>query len=290
MYCCKLCNRSNESLFNFSKHITNKHKIKSKEYYDSFLKKEGEDICKFCNGLTRFNSLSAGYNESCIKCRSSATKEFRQRLKEDTDKFNKFRNKVAENQSKIWEEREKTGEAQSIRTKIGSTHQENNSLLTPDDRKIRFGWLNHLSIEDKEEWKQTVMRQTGMYRWWNEASNDDKQKVINKRLGTMLKTEELLITQSKLDSKNYKKYREAVDFITARTYAIHKDLIDPTDLRSNHWHLDHKFSVRAGFLHNVDPKIIGGLQNLEIISGKQNVTKNAKCSITLEQLLENINV
>ena len=50
------------------------------------------------------------------------------------------------------------------------------------------------------------------------------------------------------------------------------------------YHLDHKFSISRGFIEGIDPKLIGNINNLEFIPWEENVSKQGKCSITLEEL------
>lgn len=57
------------------------------------------------------------------------------------------------------------------------------------------------------------------------------------------------------------------------------------DLNSDAYHIDHKFSIREGFEESIPPEIIGSLRNLEMIPGRKNCSKNSKCSITKEELL-----
>ena len=56
--------------------------------------------------------------------------------------------------------------------------------------------------------------------------------------------------------------------------------------RSTEWHLDHKYSIKQGFIDEIDPKIIGSAINLEIIHKLQNCSKKAKCSIDINHLNE----
>lgn len=55
------------------------------------------------------------------------------------------------------------------------------------------------------------------------------------------------------------------------------------------YHLDHKFSTIEGFKNNIPVHIIGHVCNLEMILGRNNLSKNRKCSIDLETLIDNIN-
>lgn len=57
------------------------------------------------------------------------------------------------------------------------------------------------------------------------------------------------------------------------------------DLNPDAYHIDHKFSIREGFEESIPPEIIGSLRNLEMIPGRKNCSKNSKCSITKEELL-----
>lgn len=64
---CKICNKEYKNVQALSKHITEKHKIDKKEYYDTYLKKENEGICKYCGKATIFTGLG-GYNSNCPEC------------------------------------------------------------------------------------------------------------------------------------------------------------------------------------------------------------------------------
>jgi hypothetical protein len=55
------------------------------------------------------------------------------------------------------------------------------------------------------------------------------------------------------------------------------------------YNLDHKYSINQGFLNEVHPKIIGSIYNLEFIPMPQNASKRDRCSISLEQLLQEFN-
>lgn len=54
------------------------------------------------------------------------------------------------------------------------------------------------------------------------------------------------------------------------------------------YHLDHKFSIIEGFKQNIPPYIIGNINNLEMILGRNNLIKNRKCSIDLDELIDSI--
>lgn len=56
--------------------------------------------------------------------------------------------------------------------------------------------------------------------------------------------------------------------------------------RTNGYHLDHIYSVKQGFINDVDPKIIGNICNLRMLKCEENISKRDRCDMTLEDLLE----
>lgn len=54
------------------------------------------------------------------------------------------------------------------------------------------------------------------------------------------------------------------------------------------YHLDHKFSIYEGFKQNVPPYVIGHINNLEMIIGRNNLSKSRKCSIELDELVDSV--
>lgn len=84
----------------------------------------------------------------------------------------------------------------------------------------------------------------------------------------------------------YKKYRKKVISIT-KSQPINK--LDNFDKRGVSgincaYHLDHKYSIRMGFINNIEPEIIGNITNLEFLPWEENVKKRTNCSITINEL------
>jgi hypothetical protein len=84
------------------------------------------------------------------------------------------------------------------------------------------------------------------------------------------------------EMEDFKLYQREVWKNTNRNLKFIKDI----DLRGKNYHLDHKFSISRGFKRGIIPSIIGSIINLEIISARENLTKNFYCSITEEELFE----
>lgn len=66
-YKCFICG---ELYSPFGRHLSSVHNITSKDYYDLYMKKPGEGICKICGKETRFGRMCTGYSNYCSnKCR-----------------------------------------------------------------------------------------------------------------------------------------------------------------------------------------------------------------------------
>lgn len=63
-------------------------------------------------------------------------------------------------------------------------------------------------------------------------------------------------------------------------------LLDNFNKRGKYeYHLDHKYSIASGFKNNINPELIGNINNLEMLTWQENISKNNKCSITIDQLI-----
>lgn len=66
---CEICERKFDNFKGLSSHLRQKHKIKSKSYYDKFIKREYEGLCPECGNKTNFNNLKNGYLKFCsVRC------------------------------------------------------------------------------------------------------------------------------------------------------------------------------------------------------------------------------
>lgn len=81
-------------------------------------------------------------------------------------------------------------------------------------------------------------------------------------------------------------YKKEVNDLTNRTWRLFSEIVDPNNLRSREYHLDHKYSIQRGFINKVPPEIIASVPNLEILSASENSSKCSNCSIKLEELIE----
>lgn len=81
-------------------------------------------------------------------------------------------------------------------------------------------------------------------------------------------------------------YSYKIRLLSETIYRDYKDKINPHNIqrgRTTH-HLDHRFSIKDGFLNNVSIDMISHWRNLEIIPQSENQQKSGKSSISLDEL------
>lgn len=77
---CKICNIECKTHSSLAYHIKMIHKIDSKIYYDLYLKKLNEGICKTCGKITRYYGLQKGYCKFCSTECSNNNPEIKKKL------------------------------------------------------------------------------------------------------------------------------------------------------------------------------------------------------------------
>lgn len=66
---CDICNKEFKTYVGLSCHIRQSHNITSQEYYDKYIRKEGEGFCNICQKPTSFRNFHIGYSRFCCgKC------------------------------------------------------------------------------------------------------------------------------------------------------------------------------------------------------------------------------
>lgn len=86
--------------------------------------------------------------------------------------------------------------------------------------------------------------------------------------------------------EDFQKYKLLCIFYTNESFSLEKEKIKDFDKRSREWHLDHQYSIKHGFLNDVDPKIIGSIVNFKIVPRQYNCQKGSKSDISLKELLK----
>ena len=149
----------------------------------------------------------------------------------------------------------------------GYSDEEINVILTHINHKKKNHIRNTKYLKEKypDSWKEIYLESSEKYR---------------KRM------EELGVWIEKSIIDDFKKYKSLVNRYTNESLLFYGQLVEKLEIRSKNFHLDHKYSIKMGFINDIDPKIIGSVINVEIIPSKINSSKKEKCSITKQQLIK----
>jgi hypothetical protein len=173
--------------------------------------------------------------------------------------------------TRVWRERQE---------KWQSTINAKSDAELADINSRKNSWKN-LSDEELEIRKATLSE--SVLKFWENVSTEYRIEFGKKHRETLVRLGKAL-PLDKLEERD--QYCRMVDSIT-RCQPI--DTLENFDLRApKNFHLDHKYSKLEGYKNNVSPEVIGHICNLEMIPYHMNTSKQSKCSITLETLLENI--
>lgn len=280
LVCC-ICKQRFKNFLSFAKHIKHQHKITSQQYYDQYILNNCYSGCVICNSATKFINIKDGYKKTCShKCGGIM---HQQNLKNDPNRYQIYINKVKNNLKNKHANRTPQ-EKIEYRQKISNTRKNNTAKLTEQERKEKFGWLNRLSFKDKKKFVKEVLLKTGAHKWWENATEEEKNKIFKKRAQTMkLKNQREVLTL-------FKDYRAEVTYLTQQTYKKYKDIINSTKLKrgfgSGLYHIDHKYSVLQGFIDKIPCEVIASKYNLQMLEQKDNLKKHKQCSITKEELFK----
>ena len=224
-------------------------------------------VCNTCGGDVKYIRFIYGYSICC------------------SDKCVKNSKKYKEKWLKTWKQNNDNGDFikkrnKTVIEKYGSIDNYNNKIIKniKNTNIIKYGVNNYFETDEfKNKRKESLYKKYGDEKY----NNPDKTKKTRISNGTQISDNDIL------NFLNYKKV------ITNRTNTIYRNnhiLINPYNivLRNKHNHLDHKFSIKQGFIKKIPIEIITHPCNLEIINYKDNLSKKDRCSITIDNLLKEI--
>lgn len=158
------------------------------EYYDSFLRKDGEGICWYCGQPTIINWKNMEYNKFCsqeclLKMRGRTSSK---RMKGLWDEDEGFRKRMTESSSIRLKEQWKNPEFQELQSK----KKHNELLVQWQDEEYRQFQSNLMSSRMKEMWKNEehrefmigVVSRTMSKTWEDETFQKEASERATKRL------------------------------------------------------------------------------------------------------------
>jgi hypothetical protein len=233
-------------------------------------------VCPSCNKIIFYSTKrsrdnSEKNNRKCVKCGSGwmkgLTKDTSDILKKMGEKVSKKHKEKFINGYKTWN----TGLSKETSEIIKRNSENHIGYKHTEESKLK------ISNASKKHWENLEYR--------NLVISKVKDKIIELTPQWISKMEELGYFTPKSLKSDWENYKNKVRLLTEKNDLSKLENYKKRG-RSN-YHLDHKFSITAGFIHNIDPKIISHISNLEFIKCGENTKKYTKCSITKEELLEN---
>lgn len=159
------------------------------------------------------------------------------------------KNTVLENGKTAFDERYK---------KIHSTRKRKNNYVSASKKRIITMKLNN----SFDTWREN---------WYNSMIENGK-------------------FQNPAHLKQYKKFKRKVYRHTRKNLERCGDYVGyyPSIYKCEGRVIDHKYSVKEGFINQVPISVLSHVCNVELISVSENAKKGAICSITMEELIERI--
>lgn len=221
---CNICGKEvNFDYGSFSKHLK-LHDINQKEYYDKYIKKDKEDLCRNCGKPTKFLSLLAGYRDCCSRACTNI-------LKYGVDnpwKSKEIRTKIAKTKldkygDSTFTNREKAKE--TCRKNFGVDY----SFQAEEVKdKIKKTTLNRHGVENifqldsvKEKVEKTNLEKYGAKRPWMSENIQEKSRQVRKNNIIDYCTENNCILINNLDLDYPSKILDDINFLNyGRQYFI----------------------------------------------------------------------
>lgn len=228
------------------------------------------NICNFCGSNNcNFIGLKKGFQKHCSQACSNKNEITKEKIKQTNidnwGVYNVFSNSLIKEKIK-----------QTNLSKYGVENASQNPEIKKKAQKTTFekyGCYNVFSSPEIQEIiKQKNISKFGVpYPLTNEDIKKKSKKTFIEK-GLWRSEDELDLFQI---------YKNKVWYYTEKNSKFIKDI----EKRSKDFHLDHKFSISQGFKENIPPFIIGNYCNLRIIPALENVSKNYKCCISIDELI-----
>ena len=277
-----------ENIISLTSYLPENSKINERLYIIFHDLYEKDLKCPMCDKNKKFYTFTSGYNLCCSRSCASKyqqtyliTKEqkeiiYKQRTENNRNKPEDVKQAEIDKRIKTTKERYGEDAFSEISKRAHQTKIKNGNYIPP--------WTI-LKNTNPLLWEEMHFRaaQT-MLNDIDENGNNhyDRWIINNYESGLWVKPE---------DKDDLSHYRVKVSKVMHK----YKDDIKKLDnfekrghANKGMYHLDHKFSIIEGFKQNIPPYIIGHINNLEMITGRNNLVKNRKCSIDKDVLIDSI--
>jgi hypothetical protein len=301
IFLCKICGKKLGSSNWLNNHVKKEHKMEAEKYYLKFSNIKKANICrhKGCNKKTRFISITKGFEEHC--CRSHAN------LNQSEEVYNQWKSKVQDK----WNSKS-TEELIEIKERRNNTIIENygsfnnfhklfceaslinkygvsNPSYIPETIEKRKETFSNRTKEEKENTKlkreNTMLERFGAAYLWKIP--EYKKHQLKKSDDTCVSKGYWLPKEERSDFSIYRNKCHNLTRINAKLKFTEEQLLKTGKCGDGDClQIDHKYSIKQGYLENISPEVIAHPYNLDIIHWRDNDTKKIGCSISKKKLLK----
>lgn len=224
-------------------------------------------LCPTCGKQLKYKNIRYGYSHYCNNKCVKNSNDYKEKWKSSWKKNNSDGKSIIKRN-------------ETVIKKYGSIEEYNNNLfLSVKDSHLKKHGVEHYfqSEEFKKKRKETLNEKYGNEKY----NNPNKTKETRIKNGTQLDDSNI---------RNFNIFKRVVSNRTLTIYRNNQKFINPNNLNRSHktYHIDHKFSMKQGYLYNLPIEIMTHPCNLQMIDYMENLIKQDNCSITLNELLNDI--
>lgn len=197
------------------------------------------------------------------------------------------------------------GQSSLYHEKWISSWKKNNSngesiIKRQETAKNKYGNIENYKIVMKNNYENSMMNKYGVKSIFeSEEFKNNRKKILKEKYGSENynnsdKTRNTRIKNgSQIDDdlvSDFESYRKVVINRTMTIYRNNENIINPDKLKRGKklFHIDHKFSIKQGYLNNIPIEILTHPCNLHLIHYQDNLEKQDNCCIEIRDLLLNI--
>lgn len=245
---CDICNKEFKTYVGLSCHIRQSHNITSQEYYDKYIRKEGEGFCNVCQKQTSFRNLHIGYSrfcsKKCIQNNEETKNKIQQTCLDRYDSKNVYASEYGKQKCReTWLENlgvENPFQSEEVKEKIKQTNLERyNSEYSFQSKEIkdkikntkeeRYGNSNYNNIEKARKTNlekygvDCVLKRNDVVKLKNSEENKRKQYNTKKRNNTFSTSK----TEKELEAELRKIFPDLKTQYKSKKYPFHCDYYIP---------------------------------------------------------------
>jgi len=291
---CKICEREFKTRVSLTVHTCKSHNLSAKEYYDKFLKKEDEDVCK-CGYKTSFLDSIRGYQKHCSSKCARLDKDVQDKAKKtNLERYGCEHPK----QSELFKQKEKNTKLERYGDENFNNSEKNKKTKLKKYGNKNFNNLDKAKKTNLERYgcehptqSKNVIKKRDENNFRKYGKNSFVQTDLHRKYMEenyewtpieCLNEKEIYYKKVNIETKKWKKQIfeqwDGKDFYTGEKLLVNEDFkksFPNKDIRTNKLQptIDHKISVIFGFQNKIDLLIIGNIKNLCICSRFENGKK-----------------